>query len=393
MPFLSLAVDNFRNLKNGRIDFSGKEIYFVGTNGQGKTNILEALYYSAYGSSFRTYTDSQIVKTGEAAFALHALYKQESGNVQKIDIRCADGIKRIEKNGKRVQDRKELINTIPCVLFCHDDMRFATGGPEHRRFFLDQSLTMFDTLYIDDLRKYKKILKNRNQLLKDRSYEMLDVYDMQLAQSGLEVQKKRKTAVFQFNQIFGKLYEAVAGIDGVRIVYVPSWKETAEGAGTRFPLPEEIREKLSERRDRDKMMETTMSGPHRDRIVFMRGGNQFIPTASTGQQRLTALLLRASQAVYYTRVTGVKPVFLMDDVMLELDPDKRQKMTAILPDYDQLFCTFLPGEPYERYKRSTTRIFGIENGEWNELREGGSISSPQSNEALSESGLSNRPRE
>ena len=150
------------------------------------------------------------------------------------------------------------------MLFCHDDMRFATGGPEHRRFFLDQSLTMFDTLYIDDLRNYKKILKNRNQLLKDRSYEMLDVYDMQLAQSGLEVQKKRKTAVFQFNQIFGKLYEAVAGIDGVRIVYVPSWKETAEGAGTRFPLPEEIREKLSERRDRDKMMETTMSGPHRD---------------------------------------------------------------------------------------------------------------------------------
>ena len=79
--------------------------------------------------------------------------------------------------------------------------------------------------------------------------------------------------------------------------------------------------------------------------------------------------------------------------MLELDPDKRQKMTAILPDYDQLFCTFLPGEPYERYKRSTTRIFGIENGEWNEMREGGSISSPQSNEALSESGLLNRPRE
>ena len=182
MPFLSLTVDNFRNLKNGRIDFSGKEIYFVGTNGQGKTNILEALYYSAYGSSFRTYTDSQIVKTGEEAFALHALYKQESGNVQKIDIRCADGVKRIEKNGKRVQDRKELITTIPCVLFCHDDMRFATGGPEHRRFFLDQSLTMFDALYIDDLRNYKKILKNRNQLLKDRSYEMLDVYDMQLAQ-------------------------------------------------------------------------------------------------------------------------------------------------------------------------------------------------------------------
>jgi len=114
------------------------------------------------------------------------------------------------------------------------------------------------------------------------------------------------------------------------------------------------------------VMETTLSGPHRDRIIFMHEGRQFIPVASTGQQRLVALLLRVAQAVYYSRITGMKPVFLMDDVMLELDPDKRQKMTTMLPDYDQLFCTFLPGEPYERYRHSTTHIYQIEKGEWHD---------------------------
>ena len=110
----------------------------------------------------------------------------------------------------------------------------------------------------------------------------------------------------------------------------------------------------------------TMTGPHVDRIDFIRNGAYFVPTASTGQRRLLALILRTAQAVYYTQVTGKKPVLLMDDVLLELDPDKRETFTSLLPEYDQLFCTFLPGEPYERYRKDTTRIYEIENGTWKE---------------------------
>lgn len=98
----------------------------------------------------------------------------------------------------------------------------------------------------------------------------------------------------------------------------------------------------------------------------MQNKEHFIPSASTGQRRLIALLLRTAQAVFYEKVTGIKPVLLMDDVMLELDPDKRQKLTSLLPEYDQLFCTFLPGEPYERYKHKGTRIYFLEKGVWHE---------------------------
>lgn len=368
MPFLSLSLFNFRNLKNSSINLSSSEVYFVGENGQGKSNLLEALYYSAYGSSFRTHIDSQIITLGQQSFSLCALYKNEKETTHQIKIIYDKGKKIIEKDGKRIKDRKDLINTIPCVLFCHSDMRFATGEPECRRFFLDQSLTMYDELYIDDLRNYRKVLKSRNLMLKENSYEMLDVYDKQLAQIGLEIQKKRKNAIFQFNQIFGNLYEKISGIDGVSIAYVPSWKEIKETVGNRFPTFEEVIKLMLERREQDKIMKTTLSGPHRDKIVFVKDGRQFVPNASTGQCRLISLLLRVSQAVYYSRLTGFKPVLLMDDVMLELDPEKRARLTSMLPEYEQLFCTFLPGEPYERYRKDTTKIYHIREGEWNETK-------------------------
>ncbi|MBR6078530.1 MAG: DNA replication/repair protein RecF [Treponema sp.] len=365
MPFLSLTSVNFRNLLNKPMDLLAKEVYFTGENGQGKSNLLEALYYSSYASSFRTHTDSELIKNGENSMSLRTIYREENGNVHTTFIVIENGHKKIEKDGKIIHDRKELINTMPCVLYSHDDLDFAEGSPERRRFFLDQSLSMYDVMYIDVLRRYRRILKNRNLCLKEKKYELFDTYDIQLIMNGLEIQKKRKDAVFQFNQIFEKMYENVSGIGGVNIRYLPSWKNQDEAS---LPNIDEIMELVKSKRDVERSLGTTMTGPHRDRIVFIKNGAQFIPTASTGQRRLVALVLRTAQAVFYTQVTGKKPVLLMDDVLLELDPEKRKRLTAMLPDYDQLFCTFLPGEPYENYRHETTRVYKIENGSWTESK-------------------------
>lgn len=368
MPYLTVSFYNYRNLKNSRLDLAGREVYFVGENGQGKSNLLESLYYTAYGISFRTHTDSQITRHGQRDFSVTALYDKAPGDTQQVRVIFENGKKRIEKNGKKINDRKELINTIPCILFCHDDMRFATGEPEDRRFFIDQSLTLFDSSYIDDLRNYKKILKSRNTILKEHKYELLQVYDQQLVQYGLIVQAKRKKAIFQFNQIFGKLFEEVTGISGLKISYEPSWKEIPEGLALRNPGYDEVLRHIESRHEADKAMETSLSGPHRDKINFIKDDKLFIQSASTGQCRLISLILRVAQANFFTQTTGLKPVLLMDDVLLELDPAKRTKITALLPEYDQLFCTFLPGEPYQNYMRETTKIFRVENGEWFESK-------------------------
>lgn len=364
--FLSISFYNFRNLKNDKIDLSSKEIYFVGKNGQGKSNLLESLYYCAYGNSFRTHSDSEIIKNGEKDFSVRSLYQESGGGTRGVNIIYSDSKKKIEKNGKTIHDRKELINTMPCILFCHDDLKFVEGEPSDRRFFIDQSLSMYDVLYIDLMRRYRQALKNRNILIKEKKFDMLEMYDVQLAQSGLQIQKQRKVALFKFNEIFTRLYEQVTEIEGVTISYEPSWKEIKDDVASRIPTENEILDLLKSKRETDIVMGTTMSGPHRDRIKYLQKGRDFVPVASMGQRRLIALLLRVSQAVFYSQAIKEKPVLLMDDVLLELDPDKRQKLTSLLPEYEQLFCTFLPGEPYERYKRSTTKVYFIENGGWSE---------------------------
>ena len=256
MPFIYQTFYNFRNLKNDTIDLASKEIFFVGENGQGKSNILESLYYSAYGVSFRTHVDHQITKKGESSFSLNSLFRRSENDTQAISVIFENNKKIIKKNGNKIQDRKELISTVPCILFCHDDLRFATGDPEARRFFVDQSLTLYDSSYLDESRNYKKILKSRNSILKSHEYEMLDTLDTQLVQYGLYIQQKRKIAIYQFNEIFGKLYEEITGIDGVTIAYHPSWKEIEDDENTKhFPSPQEILELLKESQDRDKYME------------------------------------------------------------------------------------------------------------------------------------------
>ena len=355
---------NFRNLSNETIDLSSREVFFVGENGQGKSNFLESLYYCAYGSSFRTNQESEIIKNGESEMSIHSMFNEENKTTHTTLLKIKDKKKSIEKDGKIIHDRKELINTIPCVLYSHDDLDFAVGSPERRRFFIDQSLSMYDVMYIDLMRRYRRILKSRNLCLSERNYSLIDSYDIQLAQNGIEIQKKRKAAIFKFNQIFDRIYEEVTGIDGVHVRYLPSWKEPDEGINCDYI----IREYLQKNRDIEAIRNTTMSGTHRDRIVFERNGSAFIPKASTGQRRLVSLILRTAQAVFYNQITGKKPVLLMDDVLLELDPMKRQKVTSLLPEYDQLFCTFLPGEPYENYRRENTFVYEIKEGNWKILK-------------------------
>ena len=194
-------------------------------------------------------------------------------------------------------------------------------------------------------------------ILKEKKYELLSVYNENLVKEGIEIQRKRMEMIYQFNRLFTKIYEEVSGIENVVISYDRSWRDMDY---------EEIIAFLDEKQDMDKKLCTTMSGPHRDRIRFVKDKQNFIPTASTGQKRLISIVLRISQAVYFTKITGKKPVLLMDDVLLEMDPEKRRRIMNLLPEYDQLFCTFLPGEPYEKYKHSGTRVYLIEKGSWNE---------------------------
>jgi len=164
--------------------------------------------------------------------------------------------------------------------------------------------------------------------------------------------EKRETAAAQFSDVFGPLYEEVSGISGIDVQYIQSWKREDDALS-----------RLRERRAADMAAGLSLSGPHRDRYVFAHNGTEFAGKASTGQRRLLALLLRTAQARRYSEMTGLNPVLLLDDVLLEMDGEKRRRFLSVMPAYDQAFFTFLPEESYQRYKKEDTLVYNVSAGQ------------------------------
>ena len=353
MPFLSASFYNFRNLENATVDISSPEVFLVGKNGQGKTNFLEALYVSSYGTSFRTRSLAQICTKDEKEFSIRALYKESDNISHTISIIIQDKKKDIQKNFKKIKNSKELISTIPCILFHGDDIEFAVGTPSRKRFFIDQSVSLCNSDFIEALVKYSKALKSRNVILEQKKASLLDSIDEIFASLALLITNERKNIVEEYAKHFSLIYEEISGVSGVEMVYRPSIKVESE---------EDLLILLAEKRQNDLIDRTSSTGPHRDRIHFIKDKKPFTERASNGQRRLISLVLRMIQAKIYSEKTGRKPIFLMDDILLELDPEKRQKFMELLPLYEQLFCTFLPGEPYKNYQKENTKIFFVEDG-------------------------------
>jgi DNA replication and repair protein RecF len=324
------------------------------------SNFLEALYFCSYASSFRGVKDSELICTGKKDCSVAAVL--EGAFPVELTVMLKDGKKIVILDGKKTEDRKELLGTSPCIVFCHEDLEFIAGPPERRRWFFDQTQSLYDPLYLEDLRKFKKILKTRNSLIKENrgrlplSYETSSIFaslEIQMVQYGMELMAKRREAAAEFSRIFEPLYQEISGIDGITIRYQASWKESGR---------DEIAARLAKHRDADFALGVSLSGPHRDRYVFIRKGDEFSSKASTGQRRLLALLLRVAQAREFFEKTGKAPVLLLDDVLLELDGEKRRKFLSFMPRYDQAFYTFLPEEPFGQYQKSDTMVYHVREG-------------------------------
>ncbi|MCL2192772.1 MAG: DNA replication and repair protein RecF [Treponema sp.] len=364
MVFSSLRTTAFRNLADSVVRTSSKTVFLVGENGQGKTNFLEALYFCAYASSFRGVRDSELAQSETKDFSVAittAEYSAVNDISSEVLIKFQKDKKSIFIDGKKIDDRKELISIIPCIIFCHEDMDFVKGTPEQRRWFFDQVLSLYDSVYLEDLRCYRKAIKTRNNVLRDNLKQksgdnpgpLLDALDYQCASYGTRLMEKRETAAKLFSEVFAPLYREVAGILDMTVNYTPSWKSSNEKESFNW---------LLKRRPIDMAAGTTLAGPHRDRYSFTVGGTNFVANASTGQRRLLALLLRVAQARRFSEMTGKRPVLLLDDVLLEMDGEKRRRFLSVLPGYDQAFFTFLPEEPFHQYGDGDTLVYYVKDG-------------------------------
>ncbi len=355
MGFTSLKTFDFRNLKNQTIELGNREIFLTGENGQGKSNFLEAVYILSYGSSFRTRQENILIQHGSREMTLYGEYSGKEELSNSVSVNISGKVKKINYNGKIVRDRKDLIQNIPCIIFSHEDLNFVNGTPERKRWFFNQTISLYDSGYIDNLRKYRKILKLRNIEVKNRRTDLLDVYNSQLANVGIDIQTMRSRITEEFNQTFSPLFRKISGLDEeLTIRYLPSWKDCNDSQCAV--------DRLETKTETDLIMGTTTIGPHRDIFRYQLSGYDFAKIASTGQLRLISLVLRIAQSIFFLAKTGRKPLLLLDDVLLELDNRKRIKFLELLPEYEQIFFTFLPGEHYNEYRMGDTAVLGVKDG-------------------------------
>lgn len=335
----------------------GSEVFFIGENGQGKTNLLESIYFLCYGTSFRTREDGLLCKNDKEFFTASASFENSEDDSNEIFISWSNTKKTIKLNDKIVTDRKNIVRNLPCIIFSHDDITFVSGSPERRRLFLDQTLSLYNPYYIDLMRNYKKVLKTRNLLLKEQKKDLIPIYNEQLVDFGLEIQQKRREICQLFQPIFKSLFKEISNFpEDVEIKYHSTWPEQHKR--------DEILKFLHKKEPTELILGNTTTGPHRDKLLFSCGGREFSEIGSTGQLRLISLILRIIQADFFTKTTGRKPILLLDDVLLELDTEKRERILLKLPQYSQAFFTFLPNEDYRNYTKENTMVFKVTKGEF-----------------------------
>ena len=355
MYITEVSLQNFRNLAQLKIEPSEGINVIYGSNAQGKTNFLESLYFCAMGRSLRGKSDQQLIRFEEEESHIRMLVQRKQ-RYDRIDVHLKkDEKKGIAVNGLPVRKLGDLFGTLYAVIFSPEDLSLVKDGPGERRRFLDMELCQLSKVYYYDLQQYYRILKQRNNLLKEiqkkpQLQETLFVWDDQLAEYGERIIAARKRFLIRLDEIAAeKLSQLTGGRDHLQTIYKPNCEEGM------------LAEKLRKNIDRDIYFGSTQSGPHKDDILFSIDGREVKVYGSQGQQRTTALAARLAEIDLIREETGEEPVLLLDDVFSELD-ENRQKFLLQSIEGLQAFVTCTGIEDSVKKYISKDNLFYVENG-------------------------------
>ncbi|MEE1039046.1 MAG: DNA replication/repair protein RecF [Eubacterium sp.] len=355
MKIKSLKLKNFRNYDLLSLDFDSATNIFYGDNAQGKTNILEAVYLCATTKSHRGTKDRDMIQFEQDESHIETVVEKR-GVPYQIDIHLKkNSPKGIAINKMPIRKASELFGIINIVFFSPEDLNIIKNGPSERRRFIDLELSQLDKVYLNNLSNYNRIVNQRNHLLKDIHYqehlmETLDIWDMQLVEYGTKIIESRKKFIDDVNKIIYNIHRNITGNkEEIRLVYEPNTGNYS------------LEEALKRSRERDLRMMSTSVGPHRDDICFMSQNIDIRKFGSQGQQRTAALSLKLSEIELVKRVTGDKPILLLDDVLSELDKHRQNYLLDSIDDIQTLItCTGV--EEFVNHRFSINKIYHVHDG-------------------------------
>lgn len=358
MIITKLELSNFRNYGFSEFEFDENTNILYGDNAQGKTNVLEAIYVAGTTKSHKSSKDKEMIQMGfsEAHIKMYMTKKEIS---HRIDIHLKkSGAKGVAIDGVTTRKSSDLIGLCNIIFFSPEDLNIIKNGPAERRRFINMELCQLDKMYLYYLTKYNKILNQRNNLLKQISFDeklldTLEIWDIQLIENGKKIISIRKEFVQKLDKIMKKVHHKLTGgKEEISIFYEPNVEETY------------LEEKLFLSRDKDLFQGTTCVGPHRDDISFIVNEIDIRKYGSQGQQRTTALSLKLAEIEIVKEVIGETPVLLLDDVLSELDRKRQNYLLESIKGIQTIItCTGL--EEFIENKININKTFEIINGTQN----------------------------
>ncbi len=354
---------NFKNFTEVSLNFSNKINCFAGSNGAGKTNLLDAIYYLSFCKSYFNSSDQDNIKRNSNLFVINGLY-----NLAEAEENVFCGVKQNDKkqfkrNKKEYSRLADHIGLIPLVIVSPYDTNLISDGSEERRKFLNNVISQYDKDYLNNVLNYNKLLKQRNALLKDFSqknqidYDTLDVYDEKLALYGQPIYKVRKDFIEKLNPVFNDFYNRISdNSENVEIIYQSQLEN------------DELKKLLKNSINRDTIALYTTCGIHKDDLIFKIDDFPIKTNGSQGQQKSFLLSLKLAQFDFIKQKNKITPILLLDDIFDKLDNFRVAQLMQLVGEhhFGQIFISDTDKLRIERVLepvKSDYSIFNIEKGE------------------------------
>lgn len=358
MILQSLNILNYRNIREASLEFSPKLNCFVGLNGQGKTNVLDAIYLLSFTKSAYTSQDSLNITHGEEMAMVQ-------GNYGKFTISCGlrKGVKKQFRKDKKDYPRLlDHIGLIPLVMVCPADHQLIEEGSDERRRFMDVVIGQRNRKYLDCLATYNALLKQRNALLKQYADaptppdDLLEVLEWQMIEPAKYIFRARTEFFKEFEPYFQEVYKVISGsAEAPALRYISQLQDR------------ELREAYIRTRQRDLILGWTSQGPHKDDLDMRLGDYPLKQVGSQGQQRTFVLALKLAQALYLADSTGEAPILLLDDIFDRLDSERVERIVAMVQgeQFGQIFITDTDRQHLTDIIQPgpDAKIFHVENGQ------------------------------
>lgn len=331
----NLSLINFKNYSDLNVNFHSKLNCFIGDNGEGKTNLLDALYYLCMCKSYFNVTDLYSIRKNEEFMVLQAQFSREG---KKEELYCGlkqNSRKQLRRNKKEYDRLSDHIGLFPVVMVSPVDNQLITEGSELRRKYMNGVISQYDRQYLENTIHYRRVLAQRNKLLKDKqdnptSYELLDVFDRQLVEYGSEIYKKRVEFIGEFIPVFNRYYQFISGgHEPVELIYQSQLNEG------------DFSEKLKQARHKDIVLKYSTVGIHKDDLILNLDGEQIKRIGSQGQQKTYLVSLKFAQFEFLQKHKGFPPLLLLDDVFDKLDIKRVRQILKLVNDnsFGQIFIT------------------------------------------------------